>query len=143
MADDKIRKGDPDNVKRKKAPPPDDDEDEEEEERPRKRRRRDADEEEAADLGSTPLSAVVPVGGSIWALLSFWIALLSCVVPLPLLGLIAVILGVVAFLTHKSKASYGSITGNMRAVLGIVIGLLTMIGSTIILIAMFMGGGFR
>jgi hypothetical protein len=141
MADDKIRKGDPERMKKKKAPPPEDDE--EEEERPRKRKRRDADEEESADIGSSPLSAVVPVGGSIWALLSFWIALLSCVVPLPLLGLIAVILGVVAFLTHKSKASYGSITGNMRAILGIVIGLFTMIGSTIGLIMFFMSGGFR
>jgi hypothetical protein len=136
MADEKIRKGEPQPAKKKKAaPPPSEDE---EDERPRKKRR-DADEEDGSDIGSSPLSAVVPVGGSIWALLSFYIALLSCVVPLPLLGLIAVILGGVAFMTHKHKASYGSITGNMRAVLGIVIGLFTMVGSTIIVIMYFMG----
>lgn len=136
MADDKIRKGDPSIKKKKPAPPPDDDD--EVEEKPKKKRR-DADEDEGSDIGSSPLSAVVPVGGSIWALLSFYIALLSCVVPLPLLGLIAVILGGVAFMTHKHKASYGSITGNMRAVLGIIIGLFTMVASTGILVLYFMG----
>jgi hypothetical protein len=69
--------------------------------------------------------------------LSFYLALLSCFVPF--LGLLAMILGVVAFMTHKHKASYGSVTGNMRAVLGIVIGLLTTIGSTIFVIGYFMG----
>jgi hypothetical protein len=136
MADEKMRKGEPPAKKKKAAPPPAEDE---EDERPKKKRR-DTDDEGGSDIGSSPLSAVVPVGGSIWALLSFYIALLSCIVPLPLLGLIAIILGGVAFMTHKHKASYGSITGNMRAVLGIVIGLITMIGSTIGLIVYFTTG---
>jgi hypothetical protein len=42
-------------------------------------------------------------------------------------------------MTHKHKASYGSITGNMRAVLGILIGLFTMIASTIGIIMFSMG----
>lgn len=134
MADEKIRKGEPQPSKKKPVPAPVDDEDE----KPKKKRR-DADEEGGSDIGSSPLSAVVPVGGSIWALLSFYIALLSCIVPLPLLGLIAIILGGLAFMTHKHKASYGSITGNMRAVLGIVIGLVTMIFYSIVLVLWAIG----
>lgn len=134
MADEKIRKGEPQPSKKKPAPAPVDDEDE----KPKKKRR-DADEEGGSDIGSSPLSAVVPVGGSIWALLSFYIALLSCIVPLPLLGLIAIILGGLAFMTHKHKASYGSITGNMRAVLGIVIGLITMVFYSIVLVLWAIG----
>ena len=127
MADDKIREGDPEKRKKKAAPPDDED-------RPRKKRRDDDD-----DLGNSPLSAIVPVGGSIWALGSFYLALLSCLVPIPLLGLIAIGLGVLAFVTHKQKASYGSMTGNIRAVLGILIGFVTMIGSSIGLFLFFTG----
>ena len=117
------------------------DNDDDDDDRPRKRRRRmDEDEDEDADdLGNSPLGAVVPLGTSIWALASFYLALLSCVVPVPLLGLIAMILGVVSFFTHKQKASYGSVTGNIRAVLGILIGLVTMVGSTALLILWFSG----
>jgi hypothetical protein len=41
--------------------------------------------------------------------------------PLPLLC------GVLSFFTHRHKASYGSITGNMRAILGILASLLAMV----------------
>jgi hypothetical protein len=150
MADDKIREGDPEKRK-KKAPPPDD----EDEDRPRKKRRPDDDEDEDDDrprrkrkiakddddddLGNSPLSAIVPVGGSIWALGSFYLALLSCIIPFPLLGLFAIGLGILALFTHKHKASYGSLTGNMRAILGILIGFVTMIGSSILLVLFFTG----
>ena len=137
MPDDDIQEGSPQRPKKRKAPPPEDDEDD----RPR-RRRRDAEEESAEDLGASPLSAVVPIGGSVWALLSFYLALLSCIVPIPLLGLIAILLGLVAFFTHKHKASYGSVTGNMRAILGILIGFITMVGTTIGWV-MFMTGNLK
>ena len=147
IADDKIREGDPEKRKKKAAPPDDedrprkkrrDDDDEEDEDRPRKKRKIARDEDDD-DLGNSPLSAIVPVGGSIWALGSFYLALLSCLVPIPLLGLIAIGLGVLAFVTHKQKASYGSMTGNIRAVLGILIGFVTMIGSSIGLFLFFTG----
>jgi hypothetical protein len=132
---------DDDDRPRKKRPSRDDDDDDDD--RPRKRRRRDEDEQEDDDdLGNSPLGAVVPLGTSIWALASFYLALVSCVVPLPLLGLIAVVLGAVSFFRQNHKASYGSITGNIRAVLGIVIGLFTMVGSTVFLI-MLMSGKLR
>jgi hypothetical protein len=135
---------------RKKRPLPSDDEDDdlprkkrrprddEEEERMdvRRRKRRDADEDEGGDLGNNPLGAVVPLGVSVWALLSLYSSLLSCVVPG--LGLLGILFGVIAFATAKHKATYGSISGNMRAVLGIVIGLGTVVIHIIALIAFVM-----
>lgn len=133
MADEKIRKGDPQPTKKKKAPPPEDEPDDEEEERPKKKRRRDADDEDGADIGSSPLSAVVPVGGSIWALVALYVGLLSCFVPG--LWLVSLLAGVLAFVTHKQKMSYGSIAGNMRAILGIIISLVAMVFHIALLIA--------
>lgn len=143
---------DDDRPRKKKARPSDDDDDDDrpkkrssrddddDDDRPRKRRRRDEDEDEDSDdLGNSPLGAVVPLGTSIWALASFYLALLSCILPLPLLGLIAIVCGGAAFFTQKHQASYGSITGNIRAVLGVVIGLITMIGYSIFWIMMATG----
>jgi hypothetical protein len=142
MADNDIREGDPDKARKKKAPPPDDDDDD----RPRKKRRPDDDEDDEAprkkkkaakhdddddDLGSSPLSAIIPVGGSIWALLSLYLSMVSCIVPG--LWLISLLCGVLAFVTHKHKASYGSVAGNMRAILGIAFSLIAMVLHTILL----------
>ena len=89
------------------------------------------DEEEGGDLGSSPLSAIVPVGGSIWTLVALYGGLLSCFVPgLWLLSLLA---GVLALMTHKHKASYGSMAGNMRAILGILVSLFAMVLHAVIL----------
>jgi hypothetical protein len=165
MADDKFREGDPDNPRKKKAPLPDDDD------RPRKKRRADDEEEEPGkkkkavakdedenedddeddvpDRGRSALSAFLPVGGSIFALLSLWIGLFSALLggvalasaldmitiwrigkipPLagcfvPMLWPVALASGGLSFVTHKHKASYGSIAGNMRAVIGILLSL--------------------
>jgi hypothetical protein len=153
MADDDIREGNPEKTRKKKAPPPDDEDDEQ----PRKKKkvaRADADEEES-DLGSSPLSALIPVGGSIFALLSLWLSvislllaifamttyyekMLSCV--LPALWPISLICGGLAFFTHKHKASYGSIAGNMRAVIGILISLAVMV-MHLFLVFIFVKGG--
>ncbi|MBI2804169.1 MAG: hypothetical protein HYX68_04195 [Planctomycetes bacterium] len=121
MADDDIREGDPDRVRKKKAPPPDDDADD----APRKKKKVAQDDDDDNDLGNSPLSAIVPVGGSIWAVLSLYSALLCFI---PGLSLLAILFGVLALVTHKHKASYGSITGNMRAILGIVIGFIVLVG---------------
>ena len=117
MADEEIREGSPETPR---TPPRRDENDDPA--RPDRRRDADENEEQRDDLGSSPLSALVPVGGSIWALLSLYLAILGCVVPgLPLLALL---FGVIALITHESKASYGSITGNIRAVLGILLSLM-------------------
>lgn len=153
MADEDIREGAP-KKKKKAAPPPDDDEDDrparkrrpadDDDELPRKKKaaRRDEDEEdEDNDLGSSPLSAIIPVGGSIFALLSLWLSVFGGVLALAGLvlfpkGLLSLVMpglwpisflcGALAFLTHKHKASYGSIAGNIRAIIGILISLVVM-----------------
>jgi hypothetical protein len=165
MADDEIREGGPKKPK-KKAPPPDDedrprkkrppDDEEEEDDRPRKKRRPvddeeeaprkkkkarddDEDEEQEGDLGASPLSAIIPVGGSVFGLMSLWLSVLGVVLTilafawfapkdvigciLPSVWPISLLSGGLAFLTHKHKASYGSIAGNIRALIGIVISL--------------------
>jgi hypothetical protein len=146
MADDDIREG---KSKRPKAPPRDDEDDE----RPRKKRR-DADDEEGSDLGSSALSAVVPVGGSIFALASLWLSviaflltiagmvffwqnILSVVLPIP--WVLSLLCGVISFFTAKHKASYGSITGNMRAVLGILMSLVVMAMHGFLVFVLFSG----
>ena len=152
MADDDIREGNPDKARKKKAPPPADDDlprkkrrpivDDDEDDAPRKKKNVANDEEEGNDLGRSALSALIPVGGSVFALLSLWLSviallltiyamttywekMLSCV--LPALWPISLICGGLAFFTHKHKASYGSIAGNMRAVIGILISLGVMV----------------
>jgi hypothetical protein len=55
----------------------------------------------------------------------------------------AMLFGVLAFVTHKHKASYGSITGNIRALLGIVIGLITMVAYTIGIVVWLANPNFR
>lgn len=164
MADDKIREGDSDKPRKRKSPPPDDEERprkkrsaDDEDEEPRKKKKevsRDDDEaDEGHDSGRSALSAFMPVGGSIFALLSFWSGLLSVILAgvalassfdmitvgcigkippiagcfLPILWPVALVGGGVSFLTHKHKASYGSIAGNMRAVMGILLGLGAMV----------------
>ena len=127
---DKIREGDPDLPRKKRTRPRDDDEDDRFE---RKRRNIARDDD---DGGNSPLSAVVPLGVSIWALLSFYLSLLSCLIPG--LGLLAILFGAIAFFTHKHQASYGSVTGNMRAVLGIMIGVLTSLGWMALLVIALM-----
>ena len=44
-------------------------------------------------------------------------------------------------MTHKHQATYGSVSGNMRAVLGILIGLTTVVLQAIGLIAWLTGLG--
>jgi hypothetical protein len=142
MADEDIREGDPDKPRKRKSPPPDDDGND----RPRRRddddddfdrKRRNIGREDDDDGSNSPLSAVVPVGVSIWALASLYLALLGCIIPG--FGLIAIFCGVMAFATHKQKASYGSISGNLRAILGIVIGAIVSAVQIVTLIAILFG----
>ena len=150
MADQDIREGEPEKARKKKVPPPDDDDRprkkrpaaDDDDEVPRKKKKVAKDDDEGEDLGASPLSAIIPVGGSIFALLSLWLSVLAALLALvgliyffgnilscllPSLWVVSLLCGVLAFVTHKHKASYGSIAGNMRAIIGILISLGVMV----------------
>jgi hypothetical protein len=173
MTDDDIREGDPDKPRKKKRPPPDDDEDDrprkkrssandedEEEERPKKKKkiaRREEEDDEDDDLGSSALSAVLPVGGSVFALMSLWLSIISFALAVVALGSyfeiitllpripailactmpsfwpFAILSGGLSFFTGKRKLSYGSISGNMRAIFGILLALVVMVMQIVII----------
>lgn len=161
MADDDIREGSPKPKKKKAAPPPDDDDRPakkrpraDDDEPPRKKKKPDPDEdeeneeEETKDLGSSPLSAIIPVGGNVFGLLSMWLAIFALALALVAVGVylevitilgkipallavamptcwpVAILAGGLAFLTFKKKANYGAISGNLRAIGGILLGLI-------------------
>lgn len=169
MAREDIREGEPERVRKKKPAPADDDDDRprkkrpvdddaDEEEAPRKKKkiRKDEDEdedqdEEGGDLGASPLSAIIPVGGSVFGLASMWLGIFALALSLVALGSfleiitilpkipfmlaaimpifwpLAILCGGLAFFTGKRKASYGAISGNLRAIFGILLGLVVMV----------------
>ena len=109
-----------------------------EDDRPRRKKKKRRDDDDDSDLGSSPLSALIPIGGSVLALMSLWLSVIgvlltvasfrffekeiwSCV--LPALWPLSLLSGGLSFFTHKHKVSYGSIAGNFRAIIGIVISL--------------------
>jgi hypothetical protein len=98
---------------------------------------------------STGLNLLAPVGGSIWGLASFTCGLLGTVLPVVvavlywlwnaqtwlgklgyvvlglavLLGLLALPLGAMSFVFRPKKGNYGGITSYIRAIIGILLGL--------------------
>jgi hypothetical protein len=94
----------------------------EEEERPRRRRRRSKD-VEATDF-------LIPTNVSGWALASCYLGLIGFC--LPIVGLVfafpAFIFGIIALLKPAKRVSYGSVTGNIRAVIGLILSGLAIIG---------------
>jgi hypothetical protein len=166
---------DEDDRPRKKRPSADDEVDEEErpkkkkivrhdedeeEERPKKKKkiaRREEEDDEDDDLGSSALSAVLPVGGSVFALMSLWLSIISFALAVVALGSyfeiitllpripailactmpsfwpFAILSGGLSFFTGKRKLSYGSISGNMRAIFGILLALVVMVMQIVII----------
>jgi hypothetical protein len=142
MADEKFQEGEP-KKKKPAAPAASDD-------RPKKKRPADDDDDDVprkdeedggSDLGNSPLSVLIPVGGSVFALAALWLGVFAVVAGiaglilfpknvisllLPAFWPIALLCGALSFFTHKHKASYGSITGNMRAILGILASLVAL-----------------
>jgi hypothetical protein len=191
MGKEDIREGGPEKIRKKKPAPADEEErprkkrpadEDEEEERPRKKRTADGDEEDEAprkkkakaaeedeeseeeeesDLGASALSAIIPVGGSVFALAALWLSVIALALTIVALGSffeiitilpkippllagampcfwpLAVLCGILAFFTGKRKKSYGAISGNMRAVLGILIALLVMLLHGFLLFVLF------
>jgi hypothetical protein len=70
-----------------------------------------------------PLDFLVPRRVSLSSMLAFYLGLMGC---LPFVGLAfavpAVICGIVALRRRRKSATYGAVTSNIRAILGIAIG---------------------
>lgn len=105
----------------------DDEEDEDDDDRPRRRRRQSSD-----DAGQF----LVPTDVSAWSIIACYAGAIGCIVPcFALPGLICAIVALLQRKTKK-KSSYGSVTSDIRAVIGLVCSGVTILGWTVILILM-------
>lgn len=128
-SDHEDRSGDEDEPRRRRR-----DHDDEYDDRPR--RRRDADDEydepprrrrepsiEATDF-------LIPTNVSGYSIASCYLGLISCI---PLIGLlfaiIALVCGIIALRRRKKTGSYGAVTSDARAVIGIVLSSISLIGN--------------
>jgi hypothetical protein len=103
-----------------------------EEERPRPRGpRRDR---EPPDLEATEL--LVPTGVSVPALIAPYLGLIGFCLPIVGLpfALLAVIMGTIGLLKRRRGPTYGSVTGIIRAVIGLVLGALGLLISTVLIL---------
>lgn len=156
---DAVQKGNP-LPKKKPARPVDADDDEEEVRRPVKKKVRPRDDEDEPDdepdslRDNTLLNMLFPVGVSLWALSSnyfgvfgFLIALFGGLasvgmgskmlgIVLPVIGglmcLLAIPLGGLSFILRPKKTTYGGVTGYMRALIGILFGLIGIVAAPLI-----------
>ena len=82
---------------------------------------------------------LVPVNVSGWALASCYLGLIGFCLPfvgIPF-GLVAVFCGIMAFQRKKQRAvTYGDVTGNVRAVIGLILGSLAVVGWGAVLVIM-------
>jgi hypothetical protein len=89
--------------------------------------------------GDDPAQFIVPTNVSAWSLAAGYCGLFGlCLFPLAPLG---VIFGVIALNRRKADGTYGSVTGDIRAVTGIVLGALGCLGWLALLVA-FLTGAF-
>jgi hypothetical protein len=109
------------------------DRDDLDDDRPR-RRRRDEPEFEATEI-------LIPTGVSASSMAACYFGLFSCVIPVLglLMALIALPCGIVALRRRKNKATYGSVTGDIRAVIGVVCSSLTLLGYLVFAILIVSG----
>jgi len=118
----------------------------------------DESEEKTSVRESTALNVLAPVGGSLWGLGSLVFGVLGAVLPVflailyllwdaktwlgkggyvvlvlaGLTGLFALPLGALSFIFRPKKKSYGGITSYMRAIIGIILGLVSVILAVIV-----------
>lgn len=110
------------------------DEEDDYDDRPRRPRRRDdRDEFEATDL-------IIPTNVSVWSMLACYLGIFGCLIPFLgfFMGILAIIFGFVAFKKKKKRDSYGAVTGDIRAVVGIICGALTIIGYLVVIVISLM-----
>ena len=93
------------------------DDEDEDDERPRRRRRRRED-----SFADHPENLIVPLDVSGWSVAAFFCGIIGC---FPILGvpvaIAALVLGIIALKRRKKGSSYGKITGDMRAVIGLIL----------------------
>jgi hypothetical protein len=102
----------------------------------RPRRRRSEPEFEATDV-------LIPTNVSGYSLAACYLGLISCLPILgPVTGIIAVVSGIIALRRRKqskNRGSYGAVTGDMRAVIGIVLGSLGFLFSAPVTVLVIVG----
>ena len=108
------------------------DDDRERDDEPRPRRRRDPDDaddrprrpREEPEFEATDI--LIPTGVSGYSIAACYLGLVSCLPVVGLLfGIIALACGIIALRQRKKKrapGSYGAVTSDMRAIIGIVLG---------------------
>ena len=88
---------------------------------------------------------IVPTNVSVWSILACYMGLIGFC--LPIVGLVfaipAVIFGIMGLRRRKKTGSYGAVTSDIRAIIGLVLGSLgTLIGLTLLII-MIATGAFK
>ncbi len=135
----------------------DDDEDDDEPRRPSKKSRRDEDEDEEPESlrDNTILNMFFPVGVNLWAMGSFLMGLFGLIaagagwvlanyflnkwigiglgVVAAVMCLLALPLGGLSFILRPKKTTYGGVTSYMRAVIGILCGLIGILGAAYVI----------
>jgi hypothetical protein len=118
------------------------DEGDEYDERPRRRQERDDYDDRPRRHSSGPeveaTDFLIPTNVSAWSMAACYFGLFSCFIPFIglVMALVAFPCGIVALRRRKKKAaSYGSVTGDIRAVIGLICSSLTLIGHLIMIVA--------
>jgi len=84
---------------------------------------------------------LIPTGVSGYSIAACYLGLIGCFLPIlgVVLGPIAIVCGIVALRRRKKAATYGAVTSDIRAVLGIIFGGLTLVGLLVFFIAILAG----
>jgi hypothetical protein len=105
-----------------------DEEDDEFDDRPRRRRRE-------PEPGVEPTDFLIPTGVSGWSMAACYFGIFSCVIPFIglLMALVALPCGIVALRQRKKKrTTYGSVTSDVRAIIGVITSSLTILGYLVV-----------
>src|SRR5579883_320273 len=113
---------DDDRPRRRRRRDTDDDDDDDDDDRPRRRR-------PSADVD--PVGFIVPTDVSAWSIISCYAGLIGFCLPFVgiLFAIPGLICGIVALRRRKKAASYGAVTSDVRAVIGVVLSSLSLLGN--------------
>jgi hypothetical protein len=112
--------------------------DPDDEDRRRRLRRRDPDADAPEERRRRPprreqefeaTEILIPTGVSGYSIAACYIGLVSCFLPVIglVFALVAVVCGAIALRRRKKTGTYGAVTGDIRAVVGIVLGSVTLL----------------
>lgn len=111
----------------------DDEDDDDYDDRPRRRRRRSDDVD--------PAGFIVPTDVSAWSIISCYAGLIGFCIPFlgVLFAIVALVCGIVALRRRKKASSYGAVTSDVRAVIGVILSSLTLLGHAVFLVLALSG----